>query len=211
MPLAWAAFIFGGILLVSAFKNQNLVDTALGRQGHLEGGSPSDVAPTITAAPPADGGGSTPGVIDDLISALGYVNPFAGSLVHGGRIDEGLDPTIKGPIRAVGNAKVVAVKRYSGFGDYVVYQLLDGSMAGHRIYISEGIVPHVHVGQTVKAGQVIATGTGAIETGWAGPGPTFLPEANKAQGGNYTEGKVTDAGRRFNDFLKKLNVHAGPD
>jgi hypothetical protein len=145
------------------------------------------------------------------LDARGYVNPFHGSLVRGGRVDEGLDPVIDGPIRAIGRAKVEAVRQFSGFGTYVAYRLLDGPQAGKRIYISEGIVPHVKPGQTVNAGQVIATGTGAIETGWAG-GPTgsFLPVANKAQGGNYTEGAVTGPGKSFNAFLRRLGAHAGP-
>jgi hypothetical protein len=140
-----------------------------------------------------------------------YVNPFSGSLVSGGRIDEGLDPTIRGPIRAVGDAVVETVTHFSGFGTYVAYRLLTGPKAGQRIFISEGIVPHVRAGQRVKAGQVIATGTGAIETGWAGgPRGAFLPVANKAQGGDYTEGKVTAAGRDFLQFMLGLGTNPGP-
>jgi hypothetical protein len=140
-----------------------------------------------------------------------YINPFAGSLVAGGRIDEGLDPTIRGPIRAVGDAVVETVTHFSGFGTYVAYRLLNGPKAGQRIFISEGIVPHVRPGQRVKAGQVIATGTGAIETGWAGgPRGAFLPVANKAQGGDYTEGKVTAAGRDFLQFMLALGTNPGP-
>jgi hypothetical protein len=140
-----------------------------------------------------------------------YVNPFSGSLVSGGRIDEGLDPTIRGPIRAVGDAVVETVTHFSGFGTYVAYRLLNGPKAGQRIFIAEAIVPHVRTGQRVKAGQVIATGTGAIETGWAGgPRGAFLPVANKAQGGSYTEGKVTAAGRDFLQFMLGLGTNPGP-
>jgi hypothetical protein len=141
----------------------------------------------------------------------GYVDPFGRSLVAGGRIDEGVDPTIRGPIRAVGDAVVETVTHFSGFGTYVAYRLTSGPLAGRRIFISEGIRPHVKTGQRVAAGQVIATGTGAIETGWAGgPRGAFLPVANRAQGGNYTEGKVTAAGRDFLAFMKSVGVNPGP-
>lgn len=213
MPLAWAAIVLGGILLVSGARGSSLLSEILGQPQKLPGSSPSDT-PGVTDPSSADPGGASGGVAGTLqgaINSLGYYNPFQGSLVKGGRIDEGLDPTIQGPIRAIGDGKVVAVKHYSGFGAYLVYELTGGSMAGHRVYISEGIRPQVSTGQTLKGGQIIAQGTGAIETGWAGPGPTYLPTANKAQGGNYVEGAVTAAGRSFDDFLKMLGVHAGPD
>jgi murein DD-endopeptidase MepM/ murein hydrolase activator NlpD len=142
----------------------------------------------------------------------GYVDPFGASLKGPGRIDEGVDPTIHGPIRAIGNAKVVAIQHnfYKG-QPYIVYQLSDGPHAGKYVYVSELVTPTVRPGQTVRAGDVIATGHGPIETGWAGgPKGSYLPLANRAQGGTYTEGAVTGPGRSFAQLLRSLGVRATP-
>ena len=53
-----------------------------------------------------------------------------------------------------------------GHGGAVVYRLTDGPDAGRYVYIAEGIIPAVTAGQSVKAGQTIATFTGCIEIGW---------------------------------------------
>lgn len=55
----------------------------------------------------------------------------------------------------------------------MVEQLTDGSDKGKWIYITEGVVPTVSTGATVRAGQQIGTFLGCIEIGWAdGPGPS---------------------------------------
>jgi len=159
-----------------------------------------------------------PAAIPPTSSSLGagasnsghYVDPFGSSLKAPGRIDEGVDPTIHGSIKAIGNAKVVALQHnfYKG-QPYLVYQLTDGPHRGKYVYVSELIDPHVKPGQTVRAGQTIATGHGAIETGWAGGAKgSFLPLANRAQGGNYTEGLATGHGKSFAQFLRSLGVKA---
>lgn len=136
-----------------------------------------------------------------------YVNPFRGATVTVSRIDQGVDYVISGPIGAIGDGKVVALLNYQGFGTYLVYQLTAGEFATNYVYVSEGITPAAKVGATVKAGDKIATGTGAIEIGWAQPGPTYLPMA-KITGG-YTEGQKTAAGAHFNDLLVSLGVASG--
>ena len=47
-----------------------------------------------------------------------------------------------------------------------MYRLADGADQGRFVYVTEGIVPAVQVGQ-VSAGQPVATFTGCIEIGWA--------------------------------------------
>jgi murein DD-endopeptidase MepM/ murein hydrolase activator NlpD len=147
-----------------------------------------------------------------------YVNPFKGAKVTASRIDQGVDYVISGPIGAIGDAKIVAILHYSGFGTYLVYQLTAGEFNTNYIYVSEGIVPTVKPGDTVKAGDKIANGVGAIEIGWAQPpsgghGPndvataTYLPMA-KITGG-YIEGQRTAAGDNFNDLLVSLGVVSG--
>lgn len=142
---------------------------------------------------------------------MSYTNPFPGSITAPGRTDEGVDPTITkgGPIVAIGNAKIVALNHnFYGTTPYLVYELTDGPRQGRRVYVSEYFTPRVVPGQQVKAGEIIGVGTGrAIETGWAGgPAGSYLPLANKAQGGDYTEGKVTAAGTDFAQFLGGLGT-----
>lgn len=168
-----------------------------GRAGGAPAAAASATQPQAAAGQAAPTGG-------------GYVNPFGKSLVAPGRIDEGVDPTIRGPIRAIGDAKVVALQHnfYKG-QPYLVYQLTAGPHAGRYVYVSELITPHVQPGQTVRAGQVIATGNGAIETGWAGGAQGgYMPQANRAQGGDYTEGKVTGPGQSFALLLERLGAKA---
>lgn len=58
---------------------------------------------------------------------------------------------------AIGKAKVVYVNlQSSGFGNYVVYQLLDGPAKGQRIYVGHAQA-NVHEGQVLYAGQRVAT------------------------------------------------------
>lgn len=162
----------------------------------------------VTTAPKSPTTPTTPtGAPAGPTGKRGYVNPFAGARVGQSRVDQGVDYTIHGPIRAIADAKVVFKGNYQGFGQYVVYKLTSGPHAGRHVYISEGIVPHVKVGQTVKAGQPIATGTGGIETGWAQPGGGYLPMA-KVTGG-YSEGQRTAAGDSFNRLMVSLGVVPG--
>ena len=53
MPLAWVGFLFGAVLLYSAWKDKNVLDTLLGREGKIEGGSVADLPPLEGGAPPA--------------------------------------------------------------------------------------------------------------------------------------------------------------
>jgi hypothetical protein len=118
------------------------------------------------------------------VDAAGYSNPFAQS--HGLtplRIDMGVDYSASGPFDAVGDGTITyAQASGTGWGPFgcsggsagaVVEQLSDGSEKGKWVYVTEGIVPTVSTGTTVRAGQQVATFTGCIEVGWAdGPGPS---------------------------------------
>ena len=88
------------------------------------------------------------------------------------------------PLAAIASAQrtiTYAQAQGTGWGPYacsgggagaVVEQLSDGSEKGKWIYITEGIVPTVSIGATVRAGQQIGAFVGCIEIGWAdGPGP----------------------------------------
>jgi hypothetical protein len=154
----------------------------------------------------SNGGGGSYGNSDGS-----YTNPFKGATVGQSRIDEGVDYVVSGPIRAVGAARIVFLGSYSGFGTYLVYELIDGEQKGKRIYVAEGLRPVVARLDKVSKGQKIAVGVGAIESGWAQGGPTFLPYAQIA-GGYHPDGVRTAAGMDFDKFMQSLGVIAGrPD
>jgi murein DD-endopeptidase MepM/ murein hydrolase activator NlpD len=137
-------------------------------------------------------------------AASSYVNPFALSTgLVTGRIDQGVDFTGAGPIVAVGDAKVLRVGA-PGWPEEggVLYQLLDGPLKGETVYVFEGVDATVQAGQTVKAGQQIATFRpgGSIETGFSDAAGTPLSHAE------YFEGKVTKSGLEMLSFLQALGV-----
>jgi murein DD-endopeptidase MepM/ murein hydrolase activator NlpD len=137
-------------------------------------------------------------------AATSYVNPFALSTnLVTGRIDQGVDFTGSGAIVAIGNAKVLRVGA-PGWpeGGGVLYQLLDGPLKGETIFAYEGVDVTVQAGQTVKAGEQIATFRpgGSIETGFADAVGTPLSH------GEYFEGKVTQGGLEMMSFLQALGV-----
>jgi soluble lytic murein transglycosylase-like protein/murein DD-endopeptidase MepM/ murein hydrolase activator NlpD len=137
-------------------------------------------------------------------AAGSYVNPFSlsANLVTG-RIDQGVDFTGEGPIVAIGDATVLAVGA-PGWpeGGGVLYQLLDGPLKGQSVFVYEGVDATVQPGQTVRAGQQIATFRpgGSIETGLADSAGVPLSHAE------YFEGKVTQGGLEMFSLLQALGV-----
>jgi murein DD-endopeptidase MepM/ murein hydrolase activator NlpD len=137
-------------------------------------------------------------------AATSYVNPFALSTnLVTGRIDQGVDFVGSGAIVAIGDAKVLQVGA-PGWPEEggVLYQLLDGPLKGETIFVFEGVDATVQPGQTVKAGEQIATFRpgGSIEIGFADAAGTPLSH------GEYYEGKVTQGGLEMMSFLQALGV-----
>ena len=98
--------------------------------------------------------------------------------------DQGVDFTGAGQIPALAPAVVTAIGSThiieGGTYPYVVYQLKGGPYKGQYVYTMESFVPHVHVGDHLKAGQSIgyATGNGVgIETGFNQGGTSLNPVA----------------------------------
>lgn len=128
-----------------------------------------------------------------------------------GRTDMGVDFAGTGPVVAMGDAKVLSTHNYfAGFGapDWgLVYQLMGGAPSGispssDTIYHYEGIHPHVHVGQMVRAGQTV---------GSLVPPPASSEIGFSVSGGepalaapHYTEGKVTAEGEAMRKLLSRL-------
>jgi hypothetical protein len=152
-----------------------------------------------------------------------YVNPFsrATNLVAE-RIDMGVDYSGRGPIVALGDAKIAYATTddpgwaYCGAAGAITLQLLDGPDRGRDIYITEGIAPTVAAGQTVTAGQTIAdfAGAGCIEIGWSAVPNGVAPEAaalgQQAQGPNEDPGdNLTYCGNSMSRLLASLGAPAG--
>jgi len=149
------------------------------------------------------------------VAGSGYVNPLANASVRGERIDQGVDYAGSGTVGAIGPGVVTkVVQSGSGWegGGYVEYKLTSGPYAGHSVYYAEGVTPTVSVGQTLSAGQPVATiisgfPTG-MELGFAAGNGSEESYAN-VYGGGYTEGSPTAAGKAFSDLVASLGGPAG--
>jgi transglycosylase-like protein with SLT domain len=156
-------------------------------------------------------------------TAGGYANPFAHAPgLTAERIDMGVDYAGSGEIDAVGNARVVFAATGIG-GNWVcstpenggvVYQLTDGRYQGDYVYVTEDVIPTVHPGDTVAAGQQVATFTsphGCLEIGFA-DGPSPAPKAaalgQQAQTGDAGENR-TYCGQQMSDLLAATGAPAG--
>ena len=145
-------------------------------------------------------------------SIKGYTNPFekATGLVWE-RTDQGVDAamTAGSPLLAFAPSKVEMIVPFYLGQPAIVLEITAGPLAGKWWYWSEEIQPTVSQGQTVNAGQVVATfaptGTG-IEIGWWTPNGGY-PLARTTTG--YTEGYATPAGADFRYLLQALGANPG--
>jgi hypothetical protein len=156
-----------------------------------------------------------------------YVNPLREVTgLTRRRIDLGVDYAGSGPLLAIGRGLVTfssdtdsgppscwAISCWPG-GGIVVYRLLDGPFAGRYVYVAEHITVNVRAGQTVSAGQQIATlypGYPWSEWGWAaGPGPEALAMSDGhrcpcSDPGDWS----TIEGRTMNSLLVQLGAPSG--
>ena len=153
------------------------------------------------------------------VSPTGYVNPLAGASVKPERIDMGVDYAGSGTLVAIGTARLtyVATSGTGWPGAFIEYRLLGGPDAGRYVYYAEGVIPapRLQVGQTVAAGQAIASiipdyETG-IELGW-GAGANTKTHAQAA--GHWSaaddEGNVASpAGKSFSALIAALGGPPG--
>jgi hypothetical protein len=132
----------------------------------------------------------------------------------------GVDYDGQGEIDAIGDAHITLAATGIGGGwvcstptnGGVVYQLDDGPDQSKWVYVAEDVIPTVNAGDTVHAGQQIATfappgGTGCLEIGWAaGPGS---PSPIALQDGGFQDGSGcaawrTAAGDNMSDLIHSL-------
>ena len=140
-----------------------------------------------------------------------YVNGYAG--LTRGRIDQGVDFSGSGWIRAIGRGIVTRADHggtgWPGIGGMLVYHLTSGPLRGANIFIAEDVKLHVRVGQTIRAGQRIAFATGGhtgIETGFSDRHGTPLDHSWYV---NQADGTPTKHGKLFNRFLDQLGSGGG--
>ncbi|MGZ6668297.1 MAG: lytic transglycosylase domain-containing protein [Solirubrobacteraceae bacterium] len=156
------------------------------------------------------------------VTINGYVNPFAHSTnLVPQRIDMGVDYDGSGAIDALGAARITYADADPGWagGNSVNYQLLDGPYAGRNVYVAEAVMPTVTTGQTVSAGQPIATfghgfSSNSIETGWASGRGRPAALANQLHQADYNPGQDigsyrTFCGQQFSDLLHALGAPGG--
>jgi hypothetical protein len=151
----------------------------------------------------------------------GYVNPLAGAHVKPERIDMGVDYAGTGTLAAIGAGTVTYVGSVgTGWpGTFIEYRLLDGADAGCYVYYAEGVEPAagLHVGESVAAGQALATiipfwSTG-IELGWAA-GTSTITYAEKMHQWSANEDQeniASPAGKSFSALIAALGGPPGKD
>ncbi len=98
-------------------------------------------------------------------------------------------------------------------GAFIEFRLTDGPDAGRYVYYAETITPApgLHVGQTVRAGQPIATIHGGIEIGW-GSGVGSQPAAQadgQWSGGSDSGNYASPDGKSFSALVAQLGGPPG--
>ena len=98
-------------------------------------------------------------------------------------------------------------------GAFVEYRLTSGSSAGRYVYYAESITPAagLHVGQTVRAGQPVASINGGIEVGWgSGVGTQALAQADgQWSSGSDTSNHASADGKDFSALIARLGGPPG--
>ena len=175
---------------------------------------PSEAAPGTNPVPTAAATNCRP-----VPRSSGYVNPLAGDVLIGERIDQGVDYAGSGRLTAIGAARITYVgTNATGWpGAFIEYRLLDGPDAGCFVYYAEGINPAtgLHPGQRVQAGQVLADiirgwATG-IELGW-GAGmstKTYAAKTGRWSASDDADSVASAAGKSFSALITGLGGPAG--
>jgi peptidase M23-like protein len=139
------------------------------------------------------------------------VNPIGRGL-KSARVDMGVDYTGHGPLYAMGSGTIVNVKNAGWPGGTFIGLHLD---TGQYMYYAENIIPHVHKGQRVQAGQLVGTAVGTypfVEVGWAAPpgtGQTLAAAKGQAATGGDPGEFPTAYGKNMSDLIRSLGGPPG--
>jgi hypothetical protein len=148
----------------------------------------------------------------------GYVNPLAHASVTPERIDQGVDYAGSGPLDALGDGQItyVGTSNTGWPGAFIEFRLLNGPDSGRYVYYAEDVTPAqgLHVGQTVSAGQAIATiyqGSDGIEIGWgAGVGTeTYAAAHGQWSPSDDADSVPTPSGESFSALIASLGGPPG--
>jgi hypothetical protein len=160
-----------------------------------------------------------PGSCPMAVGSTGYVNPLAEAIVRPERIDQGVDYAGSGALVAIGQAQVIhAETDGTGWpGAFIEYQLLTGPDTGCYVFYAEGVTPNpgLHVGDTVVAGQVIATivpnSPTGFEIGWgAGVGTkTYLAITGHWSATDDQANVASGPGKAFSALIASLGGPPG--
>lgn len=153
------------------------------------------------------------------VGTAGYVNPLARAKVRPERIDQGVDYAGSGPLLAIGTARVthVATDGTGWPGAFIEYRLLDGPDAGCHVFYAEGVTPEpgLRVGDTLLAGQPVATIIPLYETGFeigwgAGTGTTTYAAATGRWSADDDQNNVASGpGKNFSALIAALGGPPG--
>jgi hypothetical protein len=153
------------------------------------------------------------------VKSSGYVNPLAGAVVTGERIDQGVDYAGSGMLVSLGAAKVtyVATSDTGWPGAFIEYRLSDGPDRGCYVYYAEGVnpMPGLHVGARVRAGQPIANiipgWASGVELGWgAGRSTgTYAAKLRQWSARKDADSVASAAGRSFSSMVAALGGPPG--
>jgi hypothetical protein len=222
-PAASFAILQAGVIVALLVLAVTLPSVFGGRSA--EASAPASSFPIAPRTPHADIGvtATEPVRLTDVcrpaVGSAGYVNPLALARVTPERIDQGVDYAGSGTLSAIGAGTITAVATDgAGWpGAFVEYKLLGGVDAGCYVYYAEGVTPvrGLHVGESVHAGQAIATlirhwSTG-IEIGWgAGSGTkTYAGLLGEWNAAYDTDNAPTAAGRSLSALIAALGGPPG--
>ena len=151
--------------------------------------------------------------------STGYLNPLAGAAVKPERIDQGVDYAGSGTLTAIAAARVtyVATDGTGWPGAFIEYRLLTGPDAGCYVFYAEGVrpEPRLQVGDTLSAGQVVATiiplyPTG-FEIGWGvGVGTkTYAAATGRWSAADDQDNVASGPGKSFSALIAALGGPPG--
>jgi hypothetical protein len=181
------------------------------------GSSPRDVPSAVAVAPLAGAPRHDPRTCPLVTQATGYVNPLQGAKVTPERIDQGVDYAGSGRLWAIGAGRItyLATSETGWPGAFIEYRLSSGPDRGCYVYYAEGVTAarHLHVGQTVSAGQAIASiipdYSSGIEIGW-GAGVSTKTLAAKLGQWDFTRDADSVPSRTGRDFSALIAALGGP-
>lgn len=142
---------------------------------------------------------------------MAFVNPI-GKGLKPSRVDMGVDYTGHGPLYALGSGTITNIYNSGWPGKVFIGLHLD---TGQFMYYAENIIPHVHKGQRVQAGQLVGTAVGTypfVEVGWAaapGTGETLAAKHGQAAKGSDPGEFPTGYGVNMSRLIQSLGGPPG--